>query len=172
MRFVVCTCFTASAVKLAPGYFWCIFCFPLHSFMFISSRCGVFVGSWHTKSSLNITPSIPKRIFASNIRTHPLMLSPSPSSQKIDPPKLAILQISVNNSKSYSRAGHGGNSSRWKSHNKKIPRLNKSWNISMETNNFPENRSMKIPITSTLIWSSLFKSSCSIVIMKNDEKSN
>ena len=42
----------------------------------------------------------------------------------------------------------------------------------METNNIPESRSMKIPIKSTPIWLSLFKSSCSIVIMKNDEKSN
>ena len=170
MQFVICTFFTV--VKLAPGYFWCIFCFPLHAVMFIFSRCGAFLGSRHTKSSLNITPTILKRIFASNIRTHPLILSPFPSYQKIDPPKLVILQISVNNRKGYSRAGHGRNCSRWKSHNKKRPRLNKSWNISMETNNFPENRSMKIPITSTLIWSSLFKSSCSIVIMKNDEKSN
>ena len=142
MRFVVCTFFTA--VKLAPGYFWCMFCFTLHVVKFIFSRCGVFLGSWHTKSSLNITPSFLKRISASDIRTHPLILSHSPSYQKIDPPKLVILQISVNNSKSYSRASHGWNSSRWKSHNKKIPRLNKSWNISMETNNFPENRSMKI----------------------------
>lgn len=31
-----------------------------------------------------------------------------------------------------------------KKHNKKIPSLNKSRNISMETNNSPENRSMKI----------------------------
>ena len=145
MQFVLCTCFTA--VKLAPGYFWYMFCFPLHAVMFIFSRCGVFVGSWI------LTHKIISKYNSINSETNfcfqyfkdtPLILSPSPSYQKIDPPKLVILQISVNSSKSYSRAGHGGNSSRWKSHNKKIPRLNKSWNISMETNNFPENRSMKI----------------------------
>ena len=123
--------------------FWCIFCFALHAVKFIFSRCGVSFGFWHKKLSLNITPSILRRIFVFNIRTHPLIVSPSPSYQKIDPPKLVILQISVNNSKSYSRAGHGGNCSRWKLHNKKIRRLNKSWNISMETKNIPENKGWK-----------------------------
>ena len=42
----------------------------------------------------------------------------------------------------------------------------------METNTFPENKSMKIPIKSVPIWPSLFKSNCSVVIVKNEENRN